>query len=179
MQLPPPAVFHDKAKRTQQGNLLLIIIAELKYMQPLKSEYGKFGDRRSCERLIQHPVSEHIWPTERLPPHHKLHLSLFVLYSCLSQAIFPRMHVLHIEKKTAPCRQSWKKKCTWNIKYTQKFIEKIAQKQVTKQCKQHAKIAVLWALLILQCGQKPSYWIRAGAKLAMLAKVFEAYLMDQ
>ena len=25
MQLPPPAVFHDKAKRTQQGNLLIII----------------------------------------------------------------------------------------------------------------------------------------------------------
>jgi len=24
MQLPPPAVFHDKAKRTQQGNLLQI-----------------------------------------------------------------------------------------------------------------------------------------------------------
>ena len=29
MQLPPPAVFHDKAKRTQQGNLLILVAIDI------------------------------------------------------------------------------------------------------------------------------------------------------
>ena len=40
MQLPPPAVFHDKAKRTQQGNLL---------RWPITSNFlGRTSKKKTC-----------------------------------------------------------------------------------------------------------------------------------
>ena len=48
MQLPPPAVFHDKAKRTQQGNLLfqLTPILDQEIQNQLDSRQRQGGQHR-------------------------------------------------------------------------------------------------------------------------------------